>query len=49
MTGEVPGLLQGDTLLLKTLFMRVIALCYYDGDMDFLEMRRLIHFTILTV
>lgn len=47
MTGEVPGLLQGDTLLLKTHFMGVIALCCYDGGMDFLEIRRLIHLNLV--
>lgn len=49
MTGEVPRVLQGGTLLLETLLMRVIALCCYYGGMDFLEIRRLIHLTILTV
>lgn len=49
MIGVVPGVLQGDTLLLQTLFMRVIAFCCYDGGVDFLEIRRLIHLTILTV
>lgn len=48
MVGEVPVLLQGDTLLLKVPCMTVIALCCYDGGIDLLEIRRVMHLNGLT-
>lgn len=47
MVGEVPVHLQGDTLLLKAPCMTVIALCY-DGGIDLLEIRRVMHLSGLT-